>query len=219
MIEIINLDKLSNDGFKQPANDPTSNTPDNITHAQLRYNTFSSSYVIQGVIVTGSSSTFEFTVPAFLKYSLFKLYVSTDGTTYTEKKSYGGSTGRTLLAMTFGSSMKLIVNQGDISAPTVKTFFNNTIYAVTTTTRQGVGDYVINFDGNIFADQSKVSIEYKSLLIDGGSLTAAVEIPSSGLGLSSMNIQTSIFADQNNIFLTPSDNVLTQYGITINIEP
>lgn len=219
MIEIINLDKLSNDGFKQPANDPTSNTPDNITHAQLRYNTFSSSYVIQGVVVTGSSSTFEFTVPAFLKYSLFKLYVSTDGTTYTEKKSYGGSTGRTLLAMTFGSSMKLIVNQGDISAPTVKTFFNNTIYAVTTTTRQGVGDYVINFDGNIFEDQSKVSIEYKSLLIDGGSLTAAVEIPSSGLGLSSMNIQTSIFADQNNIFLTPSDNVLTQYGITINIEP
>ena len=95
--------------------------------------------------------------------------------------------------------MKLIVNQGDISAPTVKTFFNNTIYAVTTTTRQGVGDYVINFDGNIFADQSKVSIEYKSLLIDGGTLTAAVEIPSTSLGLSSMNIQTSIFADQINI--------------------
>lgn len=219
MIEIINLDKLSNDGYKQPANDPTSNTPDNITHAQLRYNTFSSSYVIQGVIVTGSSSTFEFTVPAFLKYSLFKLYVSTDGTTYTEKKSYGGSTGRTLLAMTFGSSMKLILNQGGTSAPTVKTFFNNTNYAVTTTTRGEVGDYVINFDGNIFEDQSKISIEYKSLLIDGVALTAAVEIPTTGLGLSSMNIVTAIFADQNNIFLTPSDNVLTQYGITINIEP
>jgi len=219
MIEIINLDKLSNDGFKQPANDPTSNTPDNITHAQLRYNTFSSSYVIQGVVVTGSSSTFEFTVPAFLKYSLFKLYVSTDGTTYTEKKSYGGSTGRTLLAMTFGSSMKLIVNQMLTSAPTVKTFFNNTIYAVTTKTREAVGDYVINFDGNIFEDQSKVSIEYKSLLIDGGALTAAVEIPSTGLGLSSMNIQTSIILDPNNISLTPDDSVLTQYVITINIEP
>lgn len=219
MIEIINLDKLSNDGFKQPANDPTSNTPDNITHAQLRYNTFSSSYVIQGVVVTGSSSTFEFTVPAFLQYSLFKLYVSTDGTTYTEKKSYGGSTGRTLLAMTFGSSMKLIVNQMQTSAPTVKTFFNNTIYAVTTTTRQGVGDYVINFDGNIFEDQSKVSIEYKSMLIDGGAFAAAVEIPSTSLGLSSMNIQTSIFVITDIISLLPSDNVLTQYVITINIEP
>ncbi|MBL0108965.1 MAG: hypothetical protein IPP52_17230, partial [Ignavibacteria bacterium] len=46
MIEIINLEKLDNDGRKQPANDPTSSTPDNITHCQLRYNTFTSSYVI-----------------------------------------------------------------------------------------------------------------------------------------------------------------------------
>ncbi|MBK7447835.1 MAG: hypothetical protein IPJ45_17795 [Ignavibacteria bacterium] len=79
MIEIINLEKLDNDGRKQPANDPTLSTPDNITHCQLRYNTFTSSYVVQGVAVTGASSTFEFTVSSTLGFSLFKLYISTDG--------------------------------------------------------------------------------------------------------------------------------------------
>jgi len=221
MIELVNLDKLSNDGYKQPANDPTSSTPDNITHAQLRYNTFTSSYVIQGVFVVGSSSSVEFTVPATIQYSLFKLYTSTNGITYTEDKSYGGSSGRTLMAMTFGTSMKLIVNQEQTSAPTVKTFFNNTAYAVTTKTRGGVGDYNVNFDGNIFGDQSKVSIEYKPILFDNGAIANAVDIPFTGLSNNTMNIQTYVQTGIASLNLTfgASDSVLTQYIITINIEP
>ena len=153
MIEIINLEKLDNDGRKQPANDPTSSTPDNITHCQLRYNTFTSSYVIQGVAVTGASSTFEFTVSDALFYWKFKLYTSTDGTNYTEKKSYGGSAGKHL----FDNSprrMIIKVQQQNTDAPTlVSTLINNTGKTVTTLIRQTTGKYIINFnntDTNLF---------------------------------------------------------------------
>ena len=153
MIEIINLEKLDNDGRKQPANDPTSSTPDNITHCQLRYNTFTSSYVIQGVAVTGASSTFEFTVSDALFYWKFKLYTSTDGTNYTEKKSYGGSAGKHL----FDSSprrMIIKVQQQGTDAPTlVSTLINNTGKSVTTLIRDTAGVYIINFnntDTNLF---------------------------------------------------------------------
>ncbi len=159
MIEIINLEKLDNDGRKQPANDPTSSTPDNITHCQLRYNTFTSSYVIQGVAVTGASSTFEFTVSDALFYWKFKLYTSTDGTNYTEKKSYGGSAGKHL----FDSSprrMIIKVQQQGTDAPTLlETKFNNTGKTVTTLIRDNAGYYVINFnntDTNLFFKLSPV---------------------------------------------------------------
>ena len=146
MIEIINLEKLDNDGRKQPANDPTSSTPDNITHCQLRYNTFTSSYVVQGVAVTGASSTFEFTVSDALFYWKFKLYVSTDGTNYTEKKSYGGSAGKHL----FDNSprrMIIKVQQQGTDAPTlVATKFNNTGKTITTLIRENPGKYLINID-------------------------------------------------------------------------
>ena len=159
MIEIINLEKLDNDGRKQPANDPTSSTPDNITHCQLRYNTFTSSYVIQGVAVTGASSTFEFTVSDALFYWKFKLYTSTDGTNYTEKKSYGGSAGKHL----FDSSprrMIIKVQQQGTDAPTlVSTLINNTGKSVTTLIRDNAGEYIINInntDTNLFFKLSPV---------------------------------------------------------------
>ncbi|MBK6773441.1 MAG: hypothetical protein IPG78_15190 [Ignavibacteria bacterium] len=159
MIEIINLEKLDNDGRKQPANDPTLSTPDNITHCQLRYNTFTSSYFIQGVAVTGASSTFEFTVSDALFYWKFKLYTSTDGTNYTEKKSYGGSAGKHL----FDSSprrMIIKVQQQGTDAPTlVSTKFNNTGKLVTTLVRIAAGQYRINIDNtdtNLFFRLSPV---------------------------------------------------------------
>ena len=129
MIEIINLEKLDNDGRKQPANDPTSSTPDNITHCQLRYNTFTSSYVIQGVAVTGASSTFEFDLTA-ITYTLFKLYVSTDGTTYTEKKSYGGSSGKTLNETTANA----VLVTGNQTVTGIKTFSSVPIVSTAATT-------------------------------------------------------------------------------------
>lgn len=98
MKEIVNLEKLNSYGLKQPANNPNYITPDNITHAQLRYNDFTSSYVIQGSAVGGANSTFEFTITANLNYTLFKLFTSTDGTNYTENKTYGGSLGKSILS-------------------------------------------------------------------------------------------------------------------------
>ena len=153
MIEVINLEKLSNDGYKQPANDPTSSTPDNITHAQLRYNTFTSSYVIQGVAVTGASSTFEFTVSDALFYWKFKLYTSTDGTNYTEKKSYGGSAGRHLFDNSPRRMIITVQAQGTDVPTLVATKFNNTGKSVTTLVRHTAGYYYINFnntDTNLF---------------------------------------------------------------------
>lgn len=96
--EIINLEKLSRDGFKQPANNPATSIPDNITHAQLRYNDFSSSNIIQGTAVYNYPSTFEFEISSAVtnSYQLFKLFTSDDGTTYSENKSYGGDDGISL---------------------------------------------------------------------------------------------------------------------------
>ncbi|MBK6773411.1 MAG: hypothetical protein IPG78_15040 [Ignavibacteria bacterium] len=48
---------------EETINDPTSSTPDNITHCQLRYNTFTSSLrSARRFASTGASSTFEFTI-------------------------------------------------------------------------------------------------------------------------------------------------------------
>ena len=153
MIEIINLEKLDNDGRKQPANDPTSSTPDNITHCQLRYNTFTSSYVIQGVAVTGASSTFEFTVSDALFYWKFKLYTSTDGTNYTEKKSYGGSLGKHLFDSSPRRMLITVQAQGTDTPVLLATKFNNTGKLVTTLSRTGLGNFQINInntDSNIY---------------------------------------------------------------------
>ena len=159
MIEIINLEKLDNDGRKQPANDPTSSTPDNITHCQLRYNTFTSSYVIQGVAVTGASSTFEFTVSDALFYWKFKLYTSTDGTNYTEKKSYGGSLGKHLFDNSPRRMIIKVQQQGTDDPTLVSTLINNTGKSITTLVRDSAGNYLINFDNidtNLFFKLSPV---------------------------------------------------------------
>ena len=59
MIEVINLEKLSNDGYKATQNDPNESTPPIILHTHsLGIIRFTSSYVIQGV----SSNGFEFNV-------------------------------------------------------------------------------------------------------------------------------------------------------------
>ena len=153
MIEIINLEKLDNDGRKQPANDPTLSTPDNITHCQLRYNTFTSSYVIQGVAVTGASSTFECTVSDALFYWKFKLYTSTDGTNYTEKKSYGGSAGKHLFDNSPRRMIIKVQHQGTDAPTLLETKFNNTGKTITTLVRVSAGCYEINnnnTDTNLF---------------------------------------------------------------------
>lgn len=96
MYKVINLEKLSADGFKMPANTPNESSLDNITHAQLRYDTYSSPNIIQGAVVSGENSTFVFTVTETRED--YKLYTSTNGTTYTENKLFGGANGTQIIA-------------------------------------------------------------------------------------------------------------------------
>ena len=93
---IHNFDKVSPLGYKQPANDPNAASPDYITHAQLRYSPFTSSEAIAGSVVSGANSTFSFSIEdAQIAYT-FKMYYSTDGTTYNEDKTFGGADGKKL---------------------------------------------------------------------------------------------------------------------------
>ena len=177
MIEIINLEKLDNDGRKQPANDPTSSTPDNITHCQLRYNTFTSSYVIQGVAVTGASSTFQFTIPSTTGAgitnfpSLFKLYVSTDGTTYTEKQSYGGTLGKSInLNPVTERFLYLLFKQTGTSVPTVTIANNFNEATVDYATLDATGIFTVYFSVT-FMQESTISMAPQPLFQNVSSVT------------------------------------------------
>jgi len=90
---IVNLDKYSADGFKQSANSLVATSPDNITHARLYYDSFTGSDYIQGAFVVGKNSTLEFDNSG-VSFTKYKLFESTDGVTYTENKTYGGTEGR-----------------------------------------------------------------------------------------------------------------------------
>jgi len=120
MIVILNLERIDSDGKLIPANNPNYAVPSYIKYAQLRYNTFSNSYVVQGTfLATGESSTIEFDLSSVSSsYTLFKLYTSTDGVTYTEDKTYGGTTGRTIFTSIAGT----VMTTGDQTIAGVKTF-------------------------------------------------------------------------------------------------
>ena len=91
---VVNLEKYAEENYyKQPANSPGAASPDNITHARLYYDTFAGSDYLQGSFVSNNNSTVQFDNSA-ISDSVFKLFVSTDGTTYTELKTYGGTEGR-----------------------------------------------------------------------------------------------------------------------------
>jgi len=91
---IVNLEKYAEENYyKQPANSPGAASPDNITHARLYYDTFAGANYIQGDFVSSSNSTVEFD-NTDVTYTLFKLFTSTDGVTYTERKSFGGTSGK-----------------------------------------------------------------------------------------------------------------------------
>ena len=101
MTEVIPIVKLSNDGFLQPANNVSYAIPDNVTHAQLRYDNFLSPNTRQGSYVTSAISSFEFTILETLLNWYFKLYLSTDGITYYEDKGYGGTLGKKYIGESF----------------------------------------------------------------------------------------------------------------------
>lgn len=99
---VVNLEKYNDDGFKQSANSLTASSPDNVTHARLYYDSFAGSDYIQGTFVSGNNSTVEFDASE-ITFTQFKLFTSTDGVTYTERKTFGGSDGLDI----FNNSMAL----------------------------------------------------------------------------------------------------------------
>lgn len=117
---IHNFEKVSPLGYKQPANDPNEASPDYITHAQLRYSPFTSSEAIAGSVVSGANSTFSFSIEdAQIAYT-FKMYYSTDGTTYNEDKTFGGSSGKKLFGANDLSGYATLGTAQSITA--IKTF-------------------------------------------------------------------------------------------------
>ncbi len=95
MKDVINLDKLSPDSYRMPANTLGKSTLDNITQVQLRYDNFLSPNIIQCVFVPGENSTVKFTIPDALIGWHFKAFVSeNNGTSYTERKTWGGDDGK-----------------------------------------------------------------------------------------------------------------------------
>ena len=101
---VVNLEKLSNDGYKMPANNPSVALPENIKYGQLRYDNFLSPNVIQGTFVSGKTSTIEFTILDSLLIWDFKLFLSTDGVSYSEEKTFGGTSGKKLTSSSLDAS-------------------------------------------------------------------------------------------------------------------
>jgi len=89
---VVNLEKYSDDGYKKSANSLNADAPDNITHVRFYYNNFIGNNYVQADFVTGKNSTVEYD-ETVTSYTKFKMFVSTDGTNYTENKSYGGTEG------------------------------------------------------------------------------------------------------------------------------
>lgn len=111
---IVNLTKTDGDGKLMQANNPLAPSPSYITYAQLRYYPFTSAESIQGAFVDGANSTVEFDVAGSHLTKLLKLYVSTNGTTYAERKSWGGTEGKTLINPTVsveGEDIQVRTNQ------------------------------------------------------------------------------------------------------------
>lgn len=120
MIEIVNIESLDADGKKIPANNPNYITPSLWTHAQLRYNDFSSNSAVQGTFISGYPNTVEFDLSDVIYYSYYKLYLSTDGTTYTEIVTYGGTDGKKLENTKFsmywnGENTTILENNKELS--------------------------------------------------------------------------------------------------------
>ena len=152
--KIVNLDELSPQGYWKPANSISAVSPDNVTHAQLRYSpNFDSNSVVQGTVVSGENSTFVFSIADADSAKLFKLYTSTDGTTYTVNKKFGGDSGVKLFGTTDTSGLVTLATAQTISA--VKTFSALPESAVTPTTagqltRKGYVDNLIGYKSCVF---------------------------------------------------------------------
>lgn len=141
---VYNTNELSPQGYLKPANTVSAVSPDNVTHLQLRYSDFSSSYVIQGSVVSGENSTFEFSIADNLASEIFKLYYSTDGTTYTVDKTFGGTSGKKLFATADLSGLvTLATAQNIVATKTLTTNANLVVSSGSDITVQAGGDITL----------------------------------------------------------------------------
>jgi hypothetical protein len=155
---IVNLDKYSADGFKQSANSLVATSPDNITHARLYYDSFAGTDFIQGAFVVGKNSTLEFDNSG-VSFTKYKLFESTDGVTYTENKTYGGTEGRD----EFNSSLALDpADYEDYDIPvkvtvgSVEQFVPKTITEIVDGSNSSMNDYYF-LRGKLYQDNSLYS--------------------------------------------------------------
>ncbi len=174
---VYNTNELSPQGYLKPANTVSAVSPDNVTHLQLRYSDFSSSYVIQGSVVSGANSTFEFSIADNLASEIFKMYYSTDGTTYTVDKTFGGTSGKKLFATADLSGLVTLTTAQTVSG--VKTFSALPESAVTPTTagqltRKGYVDNLIGYKSCVFwvdamsYDNTTVALSYRRIFNNTG---------------------------------------------------
>ena len=85
---VYNLEQLTPDGFKKEAT--------SITHVRLYYDDFTGNNYVQGAFLSGSTSIVQFDIGA-VSFVLFKMFTSTDGTNYTERPSFGGDDGTSVI--------------------------------------------------------------------------------------------------------------------------
>jgi len=163
MIIPINLERLSGDGYKMNANNPTASTPSYITHAQLRYSPFTSSEAIQGAFVTGANSTVEFDVTGANLTRYLKLYTSVDGTTYNEVKSWGGTDGIRQKEYLVYSAL---LTQSGTNAP-VATILENTLIGTPTWNYLNPASYSATLTGG-FAVGKTIVTPCNITLVSGG---------------------------------------------------
>ena len=141
---VYNTNELSPQGYLKPANTVSAVSPDNVTHLQLRYSDFSSSYVIQGSVVSGANSTFEFSIADNLASEIFKMYYSTDGTTYSVDKTFGGTSGKKLFATADLSGLVTLTTAQNISGTkTINGSANLVIASGSDITVQAGGDITL----------------------------------------------------------------------------
>jgi hypothetical protein len=156
---VVNLEKYAEENYyKQPANSPGASSPDNITHARLYYDTFAGSDYLQGTFVAGNNSSVEFDNSG-ISDTIFKLFTSTDGVTYTERKSYGGTSG----ADEFSSAMVLDPADYDdydiptkVTVSTVEQFLPKTLNEIVDGAGLSMNDYYF-LRGKLYQDNSVYS--------------------------------------------------------------
>jgi len=200
MIVPINLERLSGDGYKMNANNPLVTPPSYIKYAQLRYTPFTSAEAIQGTFVTGAYSTVEFDVTGANLTRYLKLYTSTDGTTYNEVKSWGGTDG--IRQKEYLVYSAIMTQEGGAVPPTV-TVLENTLGFTLDWDYDGVGTYPTTFETAVFPTGKTFAFIGQTSIFTANSVGNSIQIDSNNqIEIRTANIITAT-TENGALFRTP----------------